>query len=76
MEFNTKTPKLPNQLVWCGVDSIVLGYEGWLFMVGPAGEWINHRVEGSFHLVAERDGVRIVTNTVCEFLQVWLLILI
>ena len=35
MEFNTKTSKAPSQLVWCGVDSIVLAYEKILFMVGP-----------------------------------------
>lgn len=33
------------------------------------GEWQNYQIDESFTLVAEIDGVRIVTNTVCEFLQ-------
>lgn len=35
MEFDVKTSKTPAQLVWCGVDSIVLAYSNMLFMVGP-----------------------------------------
>ena len=33
----------PEQLVWCGGDSVVLAYEKIVFMVGPSGSWINFR---------------------------------
>jgi len=69
MEFNTKTTKKPHQVVWCGVDIVVLAYDKIMFCVGPAGDWINFRFDERFVLVAEDDGVRIVSSKTCEFLQ-------
>jgi hypothetical protein len=39
-EFVTKMPRAPRELVWCGVDSLVLHWEALLLMVGPFGDWI------------------------------------
>lgn len=70
LDFATNSSTAPNQLVWCGGDSVVLAYDKILFMVGPEGDWINYRYEDSaFVVVAEMDGVRILTGTSCEFLQ-------
>jgi vacuolar protein sorting-associated protein 16 len=90
--FPTKTRSGLKQLVWCGVDSVVLHWDKLLLMVGPNGDYIeyvtdppwrlcahahalttrgcgSYTYETALHLVPEVDGVRIVTNTKCEFLQ-------
>ena len=69
LEFSTNSQNSPEQLVWCGGDSVVLAYEKIVFMVGPSGSWINFRPDGAFVVVPEMDGVRIISNTTCEFLQ-------
>ena len=42
LDFATNSSTAPNQLVWCGGDSVVLAYDKILFMVGPEGDWINY----------------------------------
>lgn len=69
LDFSTRSTTAPLQLVWCGGDSVVLAYEKIVFMVGPSGSWINFRPEGAFVVVAEMDGVRIISNTNSKFLQ-------
>jgi hypothetical protein len=69
LEFNTNSATAPEQLVWCGGDSVVLAYEKIVFMVGPSGSWINFRPDAAFVVVPEMDGVRILSNNTCEFLQ-------
>ena len=40
--FATKTRAALNQLVWCGVDSVVLHWDKLLLMVGPNGDYIEY----------------------------------
>ncbi|KAJ3129946.1 hypothetical protein HK098_007212 [Nowakowskiella sp. JEL0407] len=68
-EFSTNSTTPPIQMTWCGVDSVVLHWEDTVLMVGPFGDWIKYSYEGVVQLVPEVDGVRIVTNEKCEFLQ-------
>ncbi|RKO83180.1 Vps16, N-terminal region-domain-containing protein, partial [Blyttiomyces helicus] len=56
-------------LVRCGTDSVVLHWEDTVLVVGPFGDWIKFSYEGVVHLVPEIDGVRIISNELCEFLQ-------
>ena len=69
LEFDTNAATAPDQLVWCGGDCVVMAYSNIVFMVGPSGSWINFRPDSAFVVVPEMDGVRIITNTKCEFLQ-------
>lgn len=69
LEFDTRNSTMPEQLVWCGADSIVLAYDTIVFMVGPSGSWINFRPKASFVVVPEMDGVRIISNVESKFLQ-------
>jgi hypothetical protein len=69
LDFSTRSTTAPEQLVWCGGDSVVLAYEKIVFMVGPSGSWINFRPDAAFKVVPEMDGVRIITNTESKFLQ-------
>jgi hypothetical protein len=67
--FDTKSARVPTQLVWCGNDSIVMSWPELLLMVGPGGEWIKYAYEEPVFLAPEIDGVRVFTNSACEFLQ-------
>lgn len=68
-EFPTKSQVPPNQLVWCGTDSVVLYWDKIVLMVGPYGDWVKYSYEQSLSLIAELDGVRIISGTQCEFLH-------
>ncbi|KAJ3018065.1 UNVERIFIED_CONTAM: hypothetical protein HDU68_011345 [Siphonaria sp. JEL0065] len=68
-EFNTGTTLPPLQMAWCGADSVTLHWEDVLVVVGPFGDCIRYNFEGVVHLVSEIDGVRILTNERCQFLQ-------
>ncbi len=77
-EFNTKSSAPPHQVAWCGEDSVCLYWEpdqinregtSLLLMIGPSGEFQKFTFDGPIHLSTEIDGVRIITNHTCEFLQ-------
>eukprot|EP00762_Andalucia_godoyi_P003514 ANDGO_04278.mRNA.1 Vacuolar protein sorting-associated protein 16 homolog len=75
--FSTKSKVPPRQLVWCGIDALVLvwdpeqlkGSQSLVLMVGPYGDFEKFMFDGPVHLVSEVDGLRIISNTSCEFLQ-------
>ncbi|KAJ3089792.1 hypothetical protein HK102_005491 [Quaeritorhiza haematococci] len=68
-EFMSHSSDPPLQMTWCGTDSVVLHWEDMVVMVGPFANWIKILYEGVVHLVPEVDGVRIISNEKCEFLQ-------
>lgn len=59
----------PEQLAWCGMDTVLLYWDEVLLMVGPLGEPINYYYDEPIFLISECDGVRILSNTSMEFLQ-------
>ncbi|KAL3162570.1 hypothetical protein ABBQ38_008623 [Trebouxia sp. C0009 RCD-2024] len=68
-EFATQSEKPPEQLEWCGTDSVVMCWQDILLMVGPYGDWIKHDLEGKTVLVSECDGVRLVSAEKHELLS-------
>lgn len=68
-EFNTQSALPPEQVIWCGLDSVLLYWEETLLMVGPHGGSIRYDYEEPLVLVPECDGVRIISNSSTEFLQ-------
>eukprot|EP00005_Dracoamoeba_jomungandri_P004307 CAMPEP_0174258998 /NCGR_PEP_ID=MMETSP0439-20130205/7888_1 /TAXON_ID=0 /ORGANISM="Stereomyxa ramosa, Strain Chinc5" /LENGTH=793 /DNA_ID=CAMNT_0015342709 /DNA_START=252 /DNA_END=2633 /DNA_ORIENTATION=+ len=69
-DFETKAVNAPKQLLWCGTDAVLMHWPSvGLLMVGPNNDWIKYTYDNPVHLIAECDGVRIITNTSCEFLQ-------
>lgn len=68
-EYATKSKIPPQQLVWCGTDSVVLYWDKIVLMVGPFGDWIKYTYEDPIYLASEIDGVRIISNDKCELLQ-------
>ncbi|KAG0225975.1 hypothetical protein BGW42_003963 [Actinomortierella wolfii] len=68
-EFSTKSKLPPQQLVWCGTDSVILYWDQIVLMVGPHGDWIKYTYDDAIYLIPEIDGVRIISSEKCEFLQ-------
>ncbi|KAI7862783.1 Vps16, C-terminal region-domain-containing protein [Spinellus fusiger] len=68
-EYATKSKIPPQQLVWCGTDSVVLYWDKIVLMVGPFGDWIKFSYEDPIFLASEVDGMRIISNDKCELLQ-------
>lgn len=68
-EFNTESALPPEQLIWCGLDSVLLYWEETLLMVGPYGDSVRYPYDEPLVLVPECDGVRILSNSSMEFLQ-------
>eukprot|EP00743_Colponemidia_sp_Colp-15_P004235 GILK01004569.1.p1 GENE.GILK01004569.1~~GILK01004569.1.p1 ORF type:complete len:820 (-),score=138.43 GILK01004569.1:154-2613(-) len=66
---NTKLKKKPIQMVWCGEDAVVLYWEKVLVIVGPFDKWITYSYDTPLCLVPECDGLRVITDTKCEFLE-------
>eukprot|EP01121_Diplochlamys_sp_Union-15-3_P004874 TRINITY_DN1507_c0_g1_i1.p1 TRINITY_DN1507_c0_g1~~TRINITY_DN1507_c0_g1_i1.p1 ORF type:complete len:348 (-),score=55.89 TRINITY_DN1507_c0_g1_i1:23-1066(-) len=69
--FETRSPKPPEQLVWCGTDAVVLYWErdNLLFIIGPNNNWIKYQYDEPLYLVPECDGIRIFSKRLCEFLH-------
>nr|CAD1823793.1 unnamed protein product [Ananas comosus var. bracteatus] len=59
----------PEQIAWCGLDSVLLYWDEMLLMVGPHGEPVCYYYDEPIKLIPECDGVRILSNSSMEFLQ-------
>eukprot|EP01125_Pyxidicula_operculata_P016115 TRINITY_DN5519_c0_g1_i1.p1 TRINITY_DN5519_c0_g1~~TRINITY_DN5519_c0_g1_i1.p1 ORF type:complete len:971 (-),score=174.24 TRINITY_DN5519_c0_g1_i1:202-3114(-) len=72
--FETKQQIPPQQLAWCGPDAITFFWEGGqeslLFLLGPETKFLKYTYDCPIHLVAEIDGIRVLSKKVgCELLQ-------
>ncbi|MCJ1310118.1 hypothetical protein MMC25_003779 [Agyrium rufum] len=68
-EYNSRVKTVPKDVQWCGNNSVVLAWEDEIHMVGPKGVALKYYYDGWVHILADIDGVRLITNDVCEFLQ-------
>ncbi|KAK2984932.1 hypothetical protein RJ640_017740 [Escallonia rubra] len=68
-EYNCESALPPEQLSWCGMDSVLLYWDDMLLMVGPFGEPVRYLYDEPIILIPECDGVRILSNTSMEFLH-------
>ncbi|KWU43122.1 hypothetical protein RHOSPDRAFT_20057 [Rhodotorula sp. JG-1b] len=60
----------PGAVEWCGSNSVVLGWERTVVMVGPFGETLKFFYADPVRLVTELDGTRIIGAEASEFLQI------
>ncbi len=71
--FSTMSRVPPTDLTWCGGDSIVLYWDQQpkrlLLMVGQGGDFVSFTYPCQLMLVPENDGLRVLSETKCEFLQ-------
>ncbi|XP_059431265.1 protein VACUOLELESS1 [Corylus avellana] len=68
-EYQCESALPPEQLAWCGLDSVLLYWDDMLLMVGPSDEPVRYLYDEPIVLIPECDGVRILCNTSMEFLQ-------
>ncbi|KAL8710059.1 MAG: hypothetical protein Q9220_005330 [cf. Caloplaca sp. 1 TL-2023] len=68
-EYESKAKTPPNDVQWCGNDAVMLAWEDEVHLIGPNGASLKYYFDGWVHLLPDVDGVRLVTNDVCEFLQ-------
>ncbi|XP_066259281.1 vacuolar protein sorting-associated protein 16 homolog isoform X2 [Euwallacea similis] len=70
-EIETDTIHRPKQLVWCGNETVVAYWENdnSILIVGKNGKTQSYTYDSPVYLVAEIDGVRIISNAHHELLQ-------
>lgn len=68
-DYSCESALPPEQLAWCGMDSVLLYWDDMLLMVGPYGDPVRYVYDEPIMLIPECDGVRILSNTSMEFLQ-------
>ncbi|XP_021903569.1 protein VACUOLELESS1 isoform X2 [Carica papaya] len=69
IDYNCESALPPEQIAWCGMDSVLLYWDDMLLMVGPYGDPVRYFYDEPVILIPECDGVRILSNTSMEFLQ-------
>ncbi|KAK3680041.1 Vacuolar protein sorting-associated protein 16 [Recurvomyces mirabilis] len=68
-EYDSKVKTPPKDLQWCGNNAVVLAWEDELHLIGPNGAASKSYYDSFMHLLPDIDGIRVLTNDVCEFLQ-------
>lgn len=68
-EYESKSRIPPKYLQWCGNDAVVLAWEDEIHVVGPAGAAAKFFYDGRIHMIQDHDGVRVLSNEVCDFVQ-------
>ncbi|DAA73259.1 TPA_exp: Uncharacterized protein A8136_5184 [Trichophyton benhamiae CBS 112371] len=68
-EYDSHARTPPGSVTWCGNDAVVLAWEDEVHVVGPNGASVKHFYDGQVHIIPDIDGIRILTNDVCEFLH-------
>ncbi|KAL8698637.1 MAG: hypothetical protein Q9201_006460 [Fulgogasparrea decipioides] len=68
-EYESKAKTPPKDVQWCGNDAVMLAWEDEVHLIGPNGASLKYYFDGWVHLLPDVDGVRLITNDVCEFLQ-------
>lgn len=68
-EHDSKSRIPPKYLQWCGNDAVVIAWEDEAHVVGPNGAVAQFFYDNRIHLVADVDGVRVISNNLCDFLQ-------
>ncbi|XP_015880079.3 protein VACUOLELESS1 [Ziziphus jujuba] len=69
MEQECESALPPEQLSWCGMDTVLLYWDDMLLMMGPRGDPVRYLYDEPIILIPECDGVRILSNSSMEFLQ-------
>lgn len=69
-EYDSRSKIPPKYLEWCGNDAVVIAWEDEVHLVGPGGSLARFYYDsGRIHIVPDYDGVRVVANDTCDFLQ-------
>ncbi|KAF1922830.1 vacuolar protein sorting-associated protein [Didymella exigua CBS 183.55] len=68
-EYDTRVRTVPKDMQWCGSNAVALAWEDEVHVVGPNSAATKFYYDTCVHLLPDVDGIRLLTNDVCEFLQ-------
>lgn len=68
-EHDSKSRIPPAYLEWCGNDAVVISWDDEVNVIGPNNAVAQYFYEGKVHVISDHDGVRLLTNDVCDFVQ-------
>ncbi|KAH6849896.1 Vps16, N-terminal region-domain-containing protein [Chaetomium sp. MPI-CAGE-AT-0009] len=69
-EHDSRSKIPPKYFEWCGNDAVVIAWEDEVHLVGPSGSLAKFFYDsGRVHIIPDYDGVRILANDTCDFLQ-------
>ncbi|PMD39185.1 vacuolar protein-like protein sorting vps16 [Hyaloscypha variabilis F] len=68
-EYDSKSRIPPKDVQWCGNDAVVIAWEDEVHVIGPKNAAAKYFYDSRVHLIADHDGVRLITNDVCDFIQ-------
>jgi hypothetical protein len=68
-EYDSGVRTLPKDMQWCGSNAVALAWEDEVHLVGPRSAATRFYYDAWVHLLPDVDGLRLLTNNVCEFLH-------
>uniref|UniRef100_A0A023F2B4 Vacuolar protein sorting-associated protein 16 homolog n=1 Tax=Triatoma infestans TaxID=30076 RepID=A0A023F2B4_TRIIF len=67
--YDTRSANLPTQLVWCGVDAVVINWGLHLELVGPFEESLHYNYDETVFCIQEVDCIRVVSSQSMDIIQ-------
>jgi hypothetical protein len=68
-EYDSKIKTVPKDMEWCGSNAVALAWEDEVHLIGPRSAATKFYYDTWVHLLPDVDGIRLLTNDVCEFIQ-------
>lgn len=68
-EYDSKVKTVPKDMQWCGSNAVALAWEDEIHLIGPKSAAAKFYYDSWVHLLPDVDGIRLLTNDVCEFIQ-------
>lgn len=68
-EYDSKVKTVPKDMQWCGSNAVALAWEDEVHLIGPKSVATKFYYDTWIHLLPDVDGLRLLTNDVCEFIQ-------
>jgi hypothetical protein len=68
-EYDSRVKTVPKDMQWCGSNAVALAWEDEIHLIGPQSAAAKFYYDSWVHLLPDVDGIRLLTNDVCEFIQ-------
>ncbi|KAF2189089.1 vacuolar protein sorting-associated protein 16 [Zopfia rhizophila CBS 207.26] len=68
-EYNSNVKTVPKDMQWCGSNAVALAWEDEVHLIGPKSVATKFFYDAWVHLLPDVDGLRLLINDVCEYLQ-------
>lgn len=68
-EYDSRVKTVPKDMQWCGSNAVALAWEDEVHLIGPKSAATKFYYDTWVHLLPDVDGIRLLTNDVCEFIQ-------